>query len=285
MTTVQDRPDGAGDDWFGALLGTHAAEISRAYGVRCLHYAHSQAAWRYRLATWTNNNTYGIDRFHCLTSTFGAAIEARVPGAKVHFPTDEWGSPFLVEANGSALYVWRYGESSDEPYDSIPPPRGKWLVDQIFHGPGRDQGVLEFPNLAPIPLARIAVLAYAGNRTEGLVRAFIGLPYLDNAGSVCWRRREELDLDAGRQVFGLPGVSDDDLPARHSFVPGGRVFLDAPQPAFDLSILDKDAGLDLSALFTDTTGDGAAPQEAKGANGLPAHEPTADDENASGDPS
>lgn len=102
------------------------------------------------------------------------------------------------------------------------------------------------------------MLAYAGNRTEGLVRAFIGLPYLDYEGGVCRRQREELDLDAGRQVFGLPGVSDDDLPARHSFPPGGRVFLDAHQPALDLSILDKDAGLDLNALLTEPTDVGAA---------------------------
>jgi hypothetical protein len=145
--------------------------------------------------------------------------------------------------------------------------------------------VLDFPNLAPIPLARIAVLAYAGNRTEGLVRAFIGLPYLDNDGGVCWREREDLDLDAGRQVFGLPGVSDDDLPARHSFPPGGRVFLDAPQPALDLSILDKDAGLDLSSLFVETPDDGAAHPGAEGAVSLAPHGPTVDDDDASGDPS
>ncbi len=167
----------------------------------------------------------------------------------------EWGSPFLVEVNGSALYVWRYGESADDPDEGIAPPRGRWLIDQIFHGPARDQGVLDFPNLSPIPLARVAVLAYAGNRPEGLVRALIGLPYLDTDGCVSWREREDLDLDAGRQLFGLPGISDDELPPRHSFVPGGRVFLDAPQPALDLELLDEDAGLDLGALFVDTSGE------------------------------
>jgi hypothetical protein len=130
-------------------------------------------------------------------------------------------------------------------------------VDQIFHGPARDQGVLAFPNLAPIPLARVAVLAYAGNRAEGLVRAFIGLPYLDDDGQVCWRRRETLDLDAGKDIFGLPGVKDDDLPPRHSFPDGGRVFVTSVQPALDLQLLDQDSGLDLSRLFVESAQDGA----------------------------
>lgn len=244
-----------GDDWLGDLLGPVAASVCRAYGVRCLHYAHAQAAWRYRLATWTNNNTYGTDRFHCLTSNLGSAIEARVPGAKVHRPVDEWGSPFLIEVNGSALYIWRYGETADDPDEQIPPPRSRWLVDQIFHGPARDQGVLEFPNLAPIPLARVAVLAYAGNRAEGLVRAFIGLPFLDDNGHVCWRRREVLDLDAGREIFGLPGVKDDDLPPRHTFPEGGGVFNTSAQPVLNLQLLDEDSGLDLGKLFVDPAHD------------------------------
>src|SRR5437764_11420737 len=66
------------------LLGQETAERLAAYSVHCLHHAHAQALHRYRLATWTNNTTYGVDRYHCLCSTLGSVAEARLKPVKVH---------------------------------------------------------------------------------------------------------------------------------------------------------------------------------------------------------
>lgn len=39
MVSALDQVGTAGEDWLAALLGANAADVCRAYGVRCLHYA------------------------------------------------------------------------------------------------------------------------------------------------------------------------------------------------------------------------------------------------------
>jgi hypothetical protein len=234
------------EDWLTQLLGRRAADVLRAYSVTALRYAHAQAAWRYRLATWTNENTYGTDRFHCLVSVLGTIFEERVPGVRVHRPTDEWGSPFLVEVHRSALYVFRYGDTAEDSVEGFTPPHG-WLRDQIFQGSHADQGVLDFPNLPDVPLSRIVVLAYAGNRHDGVTRAFVGLPYLQE-GLLWWRQREPLSLDV-EDGSGVEPMRDDTLPPRHSLMPAIALD-DVPPPQLDLKLVDDAGGFDWS-MFTD----------------------------------
>jgi hypothetical protein len=227
----------------------------RAYGVRCLHHAHAQANWRYRLATWTNNNTYGTDRYYCLCSTLGAAVEARVRYARVHRPEDEFGSPFLIEFGSSALYVYRYGESAADPDEGLTLRPG-WLRSHLVQRDPIGQGVLDYPDLPPIPLSRIVFLAWAGNRATGLERAFFGRPFTDSDGKLGWLGPvEELDTEQGR-AFALPGVEDDKEPPRHSLDFAGISDIAAPPP-FGLELLDTDAHLDAARLFADD--DAAAP--------------------------
>jgi len=79
---MPDTSPGPGGDWLGELLGPRAARVLTTYAVPCLHYAHWQALWRYRLADWTNETTYGTDRYHCLCETFGRIAADRLPGAR-----------------------------------------------------------------------------------------------------------------------------------------------------------------------------------------------------------
>jgi hypothetical protein len=237
------------ENWLDALYGAEAAQVLRAYSVRCLHNAHAQANWRYRQATWTNATTYGTDRYYCLCSTLGTAVEARVPYAKVHFPDQEFGEPFLIEFGNAALYVYRYGDLRAERHQGLT-LRSGWLRDQLGRRSPRSQGVLDFPNLPDIPISRIAFLAWAGNRVTGLERAFFGMPYLDPDGKLYFDEPvEELDITQGL-TFALPGVDDDREPPRHSLdlpsVAGSE-----PAPKFGLELLDSDSKLDLSALFAD----------------------------------
>ena len=240
----------AGDEnWLDALFGPQAAQVLRAYSVRCLHNAHAQASWRYRQATWTNNTTYGTDRYYCLCSTLGTAVEARVPYAKVHRPDEEFGEPFLIEFGNAALYVYRYGDFSAERHQGLA-LRSGWLRDQLARRAPRSQGVLDFPNIPKIPISRIAFLAWAGNRVTGLERAFFGTPYLDSDDRLSFDEPvEDLDTTQG-QAFALPGVDDDKEPPRHSFDLPSLTGAEPP-PAFGLELLDSDSRLDLDSLFTD----------------------------------
>lgn len=248
------------ESWLDALYGAEAAQVLRAYSVRCLHNAHAQANWRYRQATWTNATTYGTDRYHCLCSTLGTAVEARVPSAKVHFPDQEFGEPFLIEFGNAALYVYRYGDLHDERYQELTLRTG-WLRGQLGRRSPRSQGVLDFPNLPDIPISRIAFLAWAGNRVTGLERAFFGIPYLNTDGKLSFDEPiEELDITQGL-AFALPGVDDDREPPRHSLDLPSVSGNESP-PKFGLELLDSDSRLDLSALFADNdTRDKAGPPE------------------------
>ena len=243
--------------WLDGLFGPLAAQVLRAYSVRCLHNAHAQASWRYRQATWTNNTTYGTDRYYCLCSTLGSAIETKVSYAKVHRPDEEFGEPFLIEFGDAALYVYRYGSFKDERYQGLTLRPG-WLKDQLARRGPRNQEVLDFPNLPAIPISRIAFLAWAGNRVTGLERAFFGMPYLDPEGKLSFDDPlEELDITEGT-AFALPGVDDDKEPPRHSFdLPS---ITGAEPPRFGMELLDNDSRLDRDALFSDDgTGDSSPP--------------------------
>jgi hypothetical protein len=248
----------AGDEsWLEALFGLEAAQVLRAYSVRCLHNAHAQANWRYRQATWTNATTYGTDRYFCLCSTFGTAVEAKVSYAKVHFPDQEFGEPFLIEFGDAALYVYRYGDVRGERHQGLTMRPG-WLRDQLGRRSAHSQGVLDFPDLPAIPVSRIAFLAWAGNRVTGLERAFFGTPYLDSDGRLCFDEPvEELDVTQGLS-FALPGVDDDKEPPRHSFDLPVMAGTERP-PAFGLELLDRDSRLDPAALFADSGGPDTGP--------------------------
>jgi hypothetical protein len=248
---MSSMPAAAGsEDWLAALLHMRAAQVLRAYAVPCLHYAHAQASWRYRLATWTNNNTYGTDRYYCLCSKLGAVVEARIPNAKVHHPEDEFGSPFLIEFGSSALYVYRYGEFKTDSYEGLTLRPG-WLRENLVRRGPLTQGTLDFPNLPPIPLSRIAFLAWAGNRATGLERAFFGRPYLDLDQKLCWDHPiEELDVGLGR-AFAMPGIDDSKEPPRHSLDFSGIADVEPP-PAFGLELLDNDSHFDSDKLFSNS---------------------------------
>jgi hypothetical protein len=262
-------------DWLASLLHQPAAHVLRAYAVRCLHNAHAQASWRYRLATWTNNNTYGTDRYYCLCSTLGAAVEARVRHAKVHRPEDEFGSPFLIEFGSAALYTYRYGETASDPHEGLT-LRGSWLREQLVQREPLSQGMLDYPDLPPIPQSRIVFLAWAGNRATGLERAFFARPYLDLEGKLCWLGPiEELDISEGR-AFALPGIEDAKEPPRHSLDFPGIADLDAP-PAFGLVLLDTDAQLDAASLFAEDPEAVDAPSSAHAEEDINEAEDVADD--------
>jgi hypothetical protein len=88
--------------------------------------------------------------------------------------------------------------------------------------------VLEYEGLPAVPLANVVVLAWAGNRHEGLTRAFIASP-MAHGDRIYWPedRFVELDVEAGRHPYGLPsGASPVDEPD----VP--------PPPEFDISLID-----------------------------------------------
>src|SRR4051794_4940610 len=106
--------------WLEELVGARAARVLTAYAVPCLHYAHWQALWRFRLADWTNETTYGTDRYHCLCVTFGRIVEDRLPRAKVHLPADRLGTPFTVVTGRRLIYPWRYGNTRDDRHQGLP---------------------------------------------------------------------------------------------------------------------------------------------------------------------
>lgn len=253
-STLAAADDG---DWLASLFQPLAAKVLRAYSVRVLHHAHAVASARYKTATWTSNTTFGTDRYHCLCSKLGAAVESKVPYAQVHYPQDEFASPFLIDFGSAALYVHRYGSYKTDPHQGLTLRKG-WLRDQLVHRQPATQPALSFPNLPDIPISQMAFLAYAGNRTTGLERAFLATGYLDSDGKLCWDEPvEELDVKEGL-AFALPGIEDAQEPPRHSLdffpVPAGT----EQAPAFDLQLLDTDSNIDLRSLFSadaSTTGD------------------------------
>lgn len=227
---------GSGADRLGALLGSRAARVLTTYAVPSLHYAHWQALWRYRLADWTNETTYGTDRYHCLCATLGRIAADRLPAARVHLPADRLGTPFTIETGRWLFYTWRYGKTRDDRHQGLPYNEETGIRAKIVGGGPPGQQMLEYEGLPPVPLANVVVLAWAGNRHEGLTRAFLASP-VTHGDLVYWREDTfvELDVEAGRRPYGLPPVPD--LPAvAEPDVP--------PPPAFDLALVDREQGMD-----------------------------------------
>ncbi len=230
--------EAGGGDRLTELLGRRAARMLTTYAVPCLHYAHWQALWRHRLADWTNETTYGTDRYHCLCATFGLMVEQRLPDARVHRPTDRLGTPFTIATGGWLVYPWRYGKTRTDRHEGMPFVDETGIRSKIVGGGPPGQQALEYEGLPPVPLSNVIFLAWSGNRHEGLTRAFVGSPVLYD-GLLYWREGTftELDVEAGRHPYGLPpgavphGPAD---PARD--VP--------PPPAFDIELIDDESGTD-----------------------------------------
>jgi hypothetical protein len=211
-------------DRLGELLGPRTARVLTTYAVPCLHYAHWQALWRYRLADWTNETTYGTDRYHCLCETFGRIAEQRLPGARVHLPRERLGTPFTIVTGRWLIYPWRYGKTRDDRHEGLPLPEDTWIRAQIVGGGPPGQQMLDYEGLPEVPLSNVVVLAWAGNRHEGLARAFLASPFVHD-DLLYWRADTftELDVEAGRRPYGLPDAAPD--------VP--------PPPEFDLALIDR----------------------------------------------
>lgn len=225
-------------DRLGALLGPRAARVLTTYAVPCLHYAHWQALWRYRLADWANDTTYGTDRYHCLCATLGRIAEQRLPRANVHLPTERLGTPFTIVTGRSVIYPWRYGKTRADRHEGLPLSDDTGIRAQVVGGGPPGQEALEYEGLPAVPLSNVVVLAWAGNRHEGLTRAFLASPYLYQ-DALYWREDTflELDVEAGRGPYVIPSVPE---------VP--------PPPKFDITLLDSDLGVDFSASDDEPTG-------------------------------
>lgn len=224
-----------GDDWLPSLIGRRAAHVLTGYAVPCLHYAHRSALWRHRLADWTNETTYGTDRYHCFCEVFASAVEQRLPEARVHRPTDRLGTPFTIEAGGWLVYPFRYGGSVTDPDEGFRYSEERGIRAELVSDAPDGQGIFDYPDLPPLPHDRVVFLAWAGNRHEGLVRAFLAIPHLVD-GRLYWRpgKRLELDLDIGRSLYEGTDEHDTGLP---------------PPPALDLELIDTQAGIDFDELF------------------------------------
>jgi hypothetical protein len=237
-------PDAGGGDWLGELVGPRAARVLTTYAVPCLHYAHWQALWRYRLADWTNETTYGTDRYHCLCETFGRMVEQRLPRAQVHLPKDRLGTPFTVATGQWLVYPWRYGRTRGDKDQGLRFTDETGIRSKILGGGPPGQQMLEYEGLPPVPLSNVVFLAWAGNRHEGLIRAFLASPYLCD-GLLYWREGKsiELDVEAGRRPYGLPPTPD--VPSAGG--PGLPLSAEQdvpPPPDFDIRLIDSQAGVD-----------------------------------------
>lgn len=252
ILATSDLTSDAGDR-LGALLGPRAARVLTTYAVPCLHYAHWQALWRYRLADWTNETTYGTDRYHCLCATFGRMVEQRLPDARVRRPVDGFGTPFTI-ANGQWLvYPWRYGKTLADKHEGMPFFDETGIRSKIVGGGPPGQQALEYEGLPPVPLSNVVFLAWSGNRHEGLTRAFLASPQVYD-GLLYWREGSfvELDVEAGRHPYGLPpGVTNPGLP-------GGAQQDVPPPPEFDIALIDEENGVDFGEHAA-SDGEGPAP--------------------------
>lgn len=237
---------GASDDWLAELVGARAARVLTTYAVPCLHYAHWQALWRYRLAEWTNETTYGTDRYHCLCETFGRIVADRLPRATVHLPAERLGTPFTVVTGRWLIYPWRYGNTRDDRHQGLPVTDETGIRSRLVGGGPPGQQMLEYEGLPPVPLANVVVLGWAGNRHEGLTRAFLAAPRLYD-DRIYWHedRFVELDVEAGRHPYGLPATVG--VPAVAD-VP--------PPPAFDLELIDRELGMDFGEFASEAEATG-----------------------------
>jgi hypothetical protein len=243
MSIVPGLETGGGD-WLGDLLGGRAGRVLTTYAVPCLHYAHWQALWRYRLADWTNETTYGTDRYHCLCATLGRMAGQRLPSARVHLPTDRLGTPFTIVTGRWLIYPWRYGKTRDDRHEGLRLGEETGIRAEIAGGGAPGQQMLEYEGLPPVPLSNVVFLAWAGNRHEGLVRAFLASPYLCD-DLLYWRedRFLELDVEAGRRPYGLPPMPD--VPSAGGLGRPVAAERDVPPPPeFDIRLVDDEAGVD-----------------------------------------
>jgi hypothetical protein len=237
MLATSGAASPADGEWLGELLGPRAARLLTTYAVPCLHYAHWQALWRYRLADWTNDTTYGTDRYHCLCETFGRIVRDRLPRAQVHLPTDRLGTPFTVVTGHWLIYPWRYGKTRDDRHQGLQVTDETGIRSRIVGGGPPGQQMLEYEGLPPVPLSNVVVLGWAGNRHEGLTRAFVASPSL-YGDLVYWQedRFIELDVEAGRRPYGLPPVPGLPPVAEPDDVP--------EPPEFDIGLIDSERGID-----------------------------------------
>lgn len=243
LSTPASGADGA---WLGDLVGARAARVLTTYAVPCLHYAHWQALWRHRLADWTNETTYGTDRYHCLCETLGRIAEQRLPRAQVHLPRERLGTPFTIGTGRWLVYSWRYGDTRDDRHQGLTLTDETGIRSRIVGGGPPGQQMLEYEGLPPVPLTNVVVLGWAGNRHEGLTRAFLAAPHLHEE-KVYWEEARflELDVEAGRHPYGLPGAATE--PAETD-VP--------PPPEFDIELIDRELGMDFGTDFGDAAPEG-----------------------------
>jgi hypothetical protein len=162
-----------------------------------------------------------------------------VPGARVSRPVDDFGSPFIVEMSGGMLYPHRYGQAASDDTEGWKLKPDSWIQSRMVAGPANGQGVLDYPGMPQLPLSRIVFLAWAGNRHEGLTRAFLGVTYLGADGRVYWRGKPEELI-----VAPSPSTSASAERPRHEL----RIVRDPnppSPPALDLRIRDDASLIDL----------------------------------------
>lgn len=254
MVAPADQPR-----WLESLVGERAAEVLRSITVQCLHTAHEQAHWRWLLAPWTNNTTFGVDRYAAFCHYFGQEIERLLPGAIVHRPEDMFGSPFLVRYRGAVIYPWRHGETEDDPVNGALRRNDSWIFDSLGKRESGEQAMLDLPGLPPISLSNVIFVSWAGSREEGLTAAYLGRPFLGRDGRHVFYDNgdiEPLDVTAGRTLFELPkdmhGPTDHAAPLPNLTEP--------PLPSLNLRPEDLPEGEDEDAAPpTDETDEGGTP--------------------------
>jgi hypothetical protein len=248
MSAILEQPqaDQRRPDWFSELIGPQAAEVFTRYAVPCLHYAHWAALYRFRLDDWTDETTYGTDRYRCFAAQLSRVVNDRLPGAKAHRPNETFGTPFTIESGRWLIYTYRYGKTARDRFQGISFKEDSGIRSKIASRHHDGQGQLDYEGLPPIPLSSVIFLAWAGNRDDGLCRAFLAMPYISVAdGLLYWHEDKflELDVGTGRSLYGLP-VLPDTPDAPGAPLPAGadaeRAEVPKP-PAFDLELIDEGA--------------------------------------------
>lgn len=200
--------DPIGDkNWLALLVGDRAAQVMRRITVECLHTAHEQAQWRWRMAEWTDARTYGQDRYVAFCHYFAQEVQRLLPGAEVRRPDEVFGSPFLVIYRGTLFYPWRYGDTTKDPVNGATIDNDKWILQELTRKAPDGQGQLDYPNLPAVSLSRVVMIPWAGSRDEGLVAAYLGRPFASDDGKhVCYDEDllEQLDVTVGRTLYALP---------------------------------------------------------------------------------